>query len=62
MQIIEIPVFNEDGSIKVTHLVSPEEAKTLLQFALNFLASAGLTTAMLSSQAAEQQERPTFDD
>lgn len=44
MKVIEVPVFNEDGSIKLTQLISPEEAKTLLQFAINFLAATGLAT------------------
>ena len=42
MQIIDIPVFNQDGSIQYTQRISPEEAKGILQFALNFLVTSGL--------------------
>ncbi len=41
MKIIEVPIFNPDGSVAVTVNISPEESLALLQFALNFLASAG---------------------
>ncbi len=46
MKVIEVPVFNDDGSVKLTQLLSPEEAKTLLQFALNFLAATGLSASL----------------
>ena len=47
MKIIEVPIFNEDGSVQVTHLINPEETKALLQFALNFLTAAGMSVQML---------------
>ena len=46
MKIIEVPVFNEDGSVKITHLLNPEQVQVLLQFALQFLVAAGLATSM----------------
>lgn len=55
MKLIEVPVFNDDGSIKVTHVISPEEAQTLLQFALNFLTATGLNTTIM---VAKQDEDP----
>lgn len=60
MKIIEVPVFNDDGSIKVTQLLSPQEAQTLLQFALNFLSAAGMTVAVATAKPAEnpQMELP----
>lgn len=45
MKVIEVPVYNDDGSVKATMLLSPEETKTLLQFAINFLAASGLAAS-----------------
>ena len=59
MKIIEVPIFNEDGSIQVTHLIGPEESLKLLQFAINFLAANGL--AIEYAVHNNQQELP-FDD
>lgn len=42
MKIIDIPIFNQDGSIQFTQQVSPEEAQVLLQFAINFLTQTGV--------------------
>ena len=59
MKIIEVPIYNEDGSIKVTQLISPEESQKLLQFALNFLTATGLAVNMhVHTEDKEQQ----FDD
>ncbi len=41
MKIIEVPIFNEDGSIQTTQTYSPEEAQRLLQFAANFMMGVG---------------------
>lgn len=46
MKLIEVPVFNDDGSIRFTQEVNPTEAQTLLTFALNFLTSTGLAAQM----------------
>ena len=56
MKIIEVPVFNEDGSIKFTQVCSPEEAQSLLQFALNFLTATGMNVRMLMSNQTETPE------
>lgn len=42
MKIIEVPIFNDDGSVQVTHVLTPEQVQPLLQFALNFLTATGL--------------------
>ena len=42
MKIIDVPIFNDDGSIQFTQSVRPEEAQVLLQFAINFLAQTGM--------------------
>lgn len=41
MKIIEVPIFNDDGSVQATQLYSPEEAQRLLQFAVNFMLAVG---------------------
>lgn len=56
MKIIDVPVFNEDGSIKFTSVVNAEEAQTLLQFAINFLANTGMTVQMLTKRVADEEE------
>jgi hypothetical protein len=64
MKIIEVPTFNEDGSIKATVLYTPEEAQALLQFATNFLAAAGMHASIMVASKKEdplQQELP-FND
>ena len=60
MKVIEVPVFNDDGSIKLTQLISPEEAKTLLQFAINFLTAAGMAgTYMLQDTEDDEEDAET---
>lgn len=61
MKIIEVPVFNEDGSVKVTHMIGPDEAQALLQFAINFLTATGLQTQMVVMKQDEDEEIE-FDD
>lgn len=51
MKLIEVPVFNDDGSVQATHVYSPEEAGRLLQFAVNFMLAIG-------SKAVVMQEPP----
>jgi hypothetical protein len=46
MKILDVPVYNDDGSIKFTQQVSPQEAQALLQFAINFMAATGLNVTM----------------
>lgn len=41
MKIIEVPLYNEDGSIQTVMQIPPEEAQSLLQFAINFIAATG---------------------
>lgn len=52
MKIIEVPVFNDDGSLQTVNTYTPEEAKYLLQFAVNFLMTVG------SAAAVEQVTKP----
>ena len=54
-----MPIFNDDGSVKLTQLVSPEEAKALLQFAINFHLAVG-NSAILSFDGGQQELN--FDD
>lgn len=41
MRVIEVPIYNEDGSVNITQQISPEEAQHLLQFAINFMMAVG---------------------
>jgi hypothetical protein len=56
MKFIEVPKYNEDGSIETMVQVAPAEAQMLLQFAVNFMASVGRTTMV--SVASKEQEDP----
>jgi hypothetical protein len=47
MKIIDVPVFNEDGTVKFTQVITASEAQVLLQFALNFLAATGMSVRMM---------------
>lgn len=64
MKIIEVPMFNEDGSIKATIVYTPLEAQALLQFATNFLTAAGMTASMMVATKLEDdpQQELKFDD
>jgi hypothetical protein len=39
---IEVPVFNEDGSVKFTATLSEAQAAVLLQFAINLSMATGI--------------------
>lgn len=60
MQFIEIPKLNEDGSVDSVTRFGPEEVKTLLQFAVNFLGSVGATAVMAVGENG--QEHRKLDD
>lgn len=59
MRILEVPVFDDNNEIKATLVLQPEEAHHLLQFALNFLVSAGLAT---SYQIKEDENVPSLEE
>lgn len=56
MKVIEVPVFNDDGSVKLTQLLSPEEAQSLLQFALNFLTASGMMAAIAVAKPKDENQ------
>lgn len=67
MKIVDIPVFNDDGSIKFTQQATPEEAKVLLEFALNFLLATGLhakymSAAEVANVEIDQENPPELND
>lgn len=62
VQVIEVPTFGEDGSITVVNKINPQEAQLLLQFAINFLISAGVTLQEVSEQAEQEQNNPGLND
>jgi len=39
---IEVPVFNDDGSVKFTATLSEQQASVLLQFAMNLAMATGI--------------------
>jgi hypothetical protein len=61
MQIIEVPIYNEDGSVRVVQKLAAEEAQHLLQFALNFLVSSGLAANYAVQKAEEESEDGQLD-
>ncbi len=61
MQLIDVPVFNEDGSVRFHQTLSAKETQLLLQFALNFLVAAGINMQQLQQQV-EEAEAPQFND
>lgn len=56
MQVVEVPVFNEDGTVQIVQKISPDEAQMLLQFALNFHLAMGF------SQVAQRAKQPEMND
>lgn len=56
MKIIEVPIFNDDGSVQTTQTYSAEEAKTLLQFAANFMMGIGNNVIANSKPPQEPHE------
>jgi hypothetical protein len=61
MKVIDVPVFNEDGSVRFTQVITAQEAQALLQFAINFLASTGMSVSMLVKKTAEANETEHVD-
>jgi hypothetical protein len=61
VKIIEIPVFNADGSIHAIVKVSPEESQKLLEFAVNFMMATG-HIAMSKAAEAEADDPSTLKD
>lgn len=59
---IDIPVFNEDGSVKFTQTCNAEEAKNLLQFALNFLVATGMSAQIMSGNAFDDDASEFNED
>ena len=58
---IDVPVFNEDGSVKYTQTMSPDEAQAVLQFALNFLVTSGLAAnyAVFNKNEGDEEVDPS---
>lgn len=62
MKTIDVPVFNEDGSVQFTQVLSEKEVQVLLQFALNFLVATGINVHTFVQGAQEQDEDNPLDD
>lgn len=50
---LEVPIINEDGSVKFTQTVDEKQVQILLQFALNFLVATGMAAAYGFSQGED---------
>lgn len=58
---IDVPMLNEDGSVQYTQTLSAEEVQVLLQFALNFLTTIGMTSHQLVKLRDDDEPAP-FND
>lgn len=52
---LDVPVFNEDGSIRFTASLTPGETQVLLQFGLNMAVTAGLVTFIQLGDTTEMK-------
>jgi hypothetical protein len=59
MQILEVPILNDDGSVQYTAKLSAAETQTLLQFAINLSASVGLGA---HKKYREELDADSFDE
>ena len=57
MKIIDVPIFDEDGNVEFTQTITADEAQLLLQFAINFLTSTGMSVRMLADQQRQQESK-----
>ena len=55
MQIIEVPIVNDDGSIRFTQYVTAEEAQKLLQFAINFMMAVGNQATIMVGNGPDEE-------
>lgn len=63
--IIDVPVRNEDGSIRATLTMDEQQMQAILQFGLNFLLATGLAASYGVSMPGEEDDGQTslkFDD
>lgn len=59
MKLVETPVFDTDGGIIFKQYLGPEEARTLLSFALNFLYRQGsMVTGLVPSATSYGHDAP----
>lgn len=57
MKIVDVPIFDEDGNVEFTQTITADEAQLLLQFAINFLTSTGMSVRMLADQQRQQESK-----
>ncbi len=62
MKILDVPVFNADGSVQYHQTLTANEIQVLLQFALNFLVAAGISTHTLMKQVKEAEDKQELND
>ena len=62
MKTLDVPIFNEDGSIQFTATLTPEQAQALLRFAYNFLIATGMRTTVNILTSVEEAPLPEKKD
>lgn len=56
MKLIDVPVYNDDGTVKFTVSVDAPQSKALLEFALNFLVTSGFVLQADTMQTAKKAD------
>ena len=60
---IEVPVFNEDGSVKFTAQLTADQAQVLLQFAMNMAMATGIAAHLgLQGPDLDDSGNPILND
>jgi hypothetical protein len=54
--IIDVPVRNEDGTIRATLTMDEQQMQAILQFGLNFLLATGLAASYGVSMPGEKED------
>lgn len=60
--ILDVPVFNKDGSVKFSATMDEKQVQAILQFGLNFLLSTGLAASYNIDIVDDEQMPLEFDD
>ena len=61
MKITEVPVYNEDGTVKLTVVLGENELQTLLQFGMNMAVAMGIAGSM-GIDIDDDMEEGVYDD
>lgn len=61
MKVTEVPVYNEDGTVKLTVVLGENELQTLLQFGMNMAVAMGIAGSM-GIDIDDDMEEGVYDD